>query len=36
MGYPVIKSPTVPLTMVIVVDAADFASLTGDDARFEV
>jgi hypothetical protein len=27
---------TVPLTMVIIVDAADFASLTGDDARFEM
>jgi HK97 family phage major capsid protein/HK97 family phage prohead protease len=36
LGYPVIKSMTVPLTMVIIVDAADFASLTGDDARFEM
>jgi HK97 family phage major capsid protein/HK97 family phage prohead protease len=36
LGYPVIKSMTVPLTMVIIVDAADYASLTGDDARFEL
>jgi HK97 family phage major capsid protein len=36
MGYPVITSPTVPATMVILVDAADFASLSGDDARFEL
>jgi len=35
-GYPVIRSSTVPVTMVILVDAADFASLAGDDARFEV
>jgi HK97 family phage major capsid protein/HK97 family phage prohead protease len=36
LGYPVIQSVTVPATMVIIVDAADFASLTGDDARFEL
>jgi HK97 family phage major capsid protein/HK97 family phage prohead protease len=36
LGYPVIKSMTVPIGMVIIVDAADFASLTGDDARFEM
>jgi HK97 family phage prohead protease len=35
-GYPVIQSVTVPATMVILLDAADFASLTGDDARFEL
>jgi HK97 family phage major capsid protein/HK97 family phage prohead protease len=35
-GYPVIQSMTVPVGMVILVDAADFASLTGDDARFEL
>jgi HK97 family phage major capsid protein/HK97 family phage prohead protease len=36
LRYPVIESPTVPLTEVILVDAADYASLTGDDARFEL
>jgi HK97 family phage major capsid protein/HK97 family phage prohead protease len=36
MGYPVITSPTVPVTMVILLDAADFVSLTGDDPRFEL
>jgi HK97 family phage major capsid protein/HK97 family phage prohead protease len=36
LGYPVIQSMTVPVTMVIIVDAADFASLSGDDARFEL
>jgi HK97 family phage prohead protease len=36
VGYPVITSMTVPVTMVILVDAADFASLTGDDPRFEL
>jgi HK97 family phage major capsid protein len=36
MGYPVITSPTVPTTMVILLDAADFVSLTGDDPRFEL
>jgi HK97 family phage major capsid protein/HK97 family phage prohead protease len=35
-GYPVIQSMTVPVGMVIIVDAADYASLTGDDARFEL
>jgi hypothetical protein len=36
LGYPVITSPTVPATMVILVDAADFVSLAGDDPRFEL
>jgi HK97 family phage major capsid protein len=35
-GYPVIQSTTVPATTVILLDAADFASLTGDDPRFEL
>ena len=35
-GYPVIQSTTVPATTVILVDAADFASLSGDDPRFEL
>jgi hypothetical protein len=35
-GYPVIVSSTVPLATVILVDAADFVSLSGDDPRFEV
>jgi HK97 family phage major capsid protein/HK97 family phage prohead protease len=35
-GYPVIQSTTVPVTTVILLDAADFASLTGDDPRFEL
>jgi len=36
MGYPVIKSGTVPLGVVIVIDAADFVSVTGDNPRFEI
>jgi HK97 family phage major capsid protein/HK97 family phage prohead protease len=35
-GYPIITSPTCPVTMVILVDAADFVSLAGDDPRFEM
>jgi HK97 family phage major capsid protein len=35
-GYPVIQSTTVPAGTVILLDAADFASLTGDDPRFEL
>lgn len=35
-GYPVILSSTVPLGMVILLDAADFMSVTGDDPRFDV
>jgi HK97 family phage prohead protease len=35
-GYPVIVSSTVPLATVMLVDAADFVSLSGDDPRFEV
>jgi hypothetical protein len=36
VGYPVIQSTTVPATMVILVDAESFASVTGDDPRFDV
>jgi HK97 family phage prohead protease len=36
VGYPVISSPTVTAGMVILLDAADFVSLSGDDPRFEV
>lgn len=36
MGYPVIISSTVPSGMVILIDAADFMSVTGDDPRFDV
>jgi HK97 family phage prohead protease len=36
MGYPVIKSGTVPLGTVICMDAADFVSITGDTPRFEI
>jgi HK97 family phage major capsid protein len=36
VGYPVISSPTVTPGMVILLDAADFVSLSGDDPRFEV
>jgi hypothetical protein len=35
-GYPVIVSSTCPATMVILLDAADFMSVAGDDPRFEV
>jgi hypothetical protein len=35
-GWPVIDSGTVPLGTVIVVDAADFVSVTGDGPRFEI
>jgi HK97 family phage prohead protease len=35
-GYPVIVSSTCPATTVILVDAADFVSLSGDDPRFEI
>jgi HK97 family phage prohead protease/HK97 family phage major capsid protein len=35
-GYPVIVSSTVPAGMVILIDAADFMSATGDDPRFDV
>src|SRR4029077_7935828 len=35
-GFPVIISSTVPLGMVILLDAADFMSVTGDDPRFDV
>jgi HK97 family phage prohead protease len=36
MGYPVIKSGTVPLGTVICLDAADYVSITGDTPRFEI
>jgi len=36
VGYPVIVSSTVPVGMVILLDAADFMSVTGDDPRFDV
>jgi HK97 family phage prohead protease len=35
-GYPVIKSGTVPLGMVICMDAADYVSVTSDTPRFEI
>lgn len=35
-GYPVITSTTVTAGMVILVDAADFFSATGDEPRFDV
>jgi HK97 family phage prohead protease len=35
-GWPVIDSGTVPAGTVIVVDAADFVSVTGDGPRFEI
>jgi HK97 family phage prohead protease len=35
-GWPIIDSGTVPLGTVIVVDAADFVSVTGDGPRFEI
>ena len=35
-GYPVIVSPTVTPGMVILVDAADFVTVSGDDFRFDL
>lgn len=35
-GYPVIQSPTVAAGRVLLVDAADFVSVTGDEPRFDV
>jgi HK97 family phage major capsid protein/HK97 family phage prohead protease len=35
-GYPVLQSTTITAGMIILVDAADFISLTGDDMRFDV
>jgi HK97 family phage major capsid protein/HK97 family phage prohead protease len=35
-GYPVIVSSTCPATTVILLDAADFMSVSGDEPRFEV
>lgn len=36
LGYPVIQSPTVTAGMLILVDAADFVSVTGDEPMFDV
>jgi HK97 family phage prohead protease/HK97 family phage major capsid protein len=36
LNYPVIVSSTVPSGTIILIDAADFASATGDDPRFDV
>jgi HK97 family phage major capsid protein len=36
LGYPVIQSPTVTAGMMILVDAADFVSVTGDEPMFDV
>lgn len=36
LGYPVIQSPTVTAGMLILVDAADFVSVTGDEPLFAV
>lgn len=35
-GYPLIVSPTVTAGKVILLDAADFVSVTGDEPRFDV
>jgi HK97 family phage major capsid protein len=35
-GYPTIISSTVPLATLILLDAADFVSVSGDEPRFEV
>jgi hypothetical protein len=35
-GYPVIQSSTVTAGMLILLDAADFVTVTGDDPRFDV
>jgi HK97 family phage prohead protease len=35
-GWPIIQSGTVPAGTVIVIDAADFVSVTGDGPRFEI
>jgi HK97 family phage prohead protease len=35
-GWPVIDSGTVPINTVIVIDAADFVSVSGDAPRFEI
>jgi HK97 family phage prohead protease/HK97 family phage major capsid protein len=36
LGYPIIQSTTVPMGWFAIMDCADFASVTGDDPRFEV
>lgn len=35
-GYPTIISSTMPVGTILLLDAADFVSITGDDPRFEV
>ena len=35
LGFPLLQSTTVTATMVMLVDAADFFSATGDDPRFD-
>jgi len=35
-GYPIIQSTTMPAKMVILIDAADFFSATGDEPQFSV
>ena len=35
-GYPVLQSTTITAGMVILIDAADFVSATGDEMRFDV
>ena len=36
MGYPIVQSTTVTAGTVVLMDCADFASVTGDDPRFEI
>jgi hypothetical protein len=36
LGYPIIQSTTVPQDTMVLVDAADFITATGDDVRFDV
>ncbi len=36
LGYPVIQSPTVPAGQLMLIDAADFVSVTGDEPLFAI
>jgi len=36
MGYPIVQSTVVAAGTVVLMDCADFASVTGDDPRFEI
>lgn len=36
LGYPLITSTSVPVDTMLLLDAADFISVTGDDPRFDV